>query len=330
MTALVATMRPLPADLAITERSRKFYDGTYKWDSDGFYDEHGVYREYDCLDPLAHAPTPRPPMFLDDEDDVQIELATTGPAQPLSSSSTVTLTKRLTVEPDTPCPAPENTMVTDEARRSPGSIHRFAVDLLSTPKQSKMAYQGKFDAESQTTKDAVDGLRDFEPGSEPGEIVEILHRSHDICEESSPAKRESNSVKMPEMPPASPVKTVSILQNVGPASTISTLSSASSKLSDGEKDEDIKIKGAFTAQNSPSLPSTLSKTSPPKKQGATTRGVAQKATKSSKRASVSKSIPPNRKENSVEEFTLLELHSGSFLREGSLRKSARQVKLKGK
>jgi hypothetical protein len=33
----------LPANIDdyITERSRKFYDGTYKWDSEGFTDETG-------------------------------------------------------------------------------------------------------------------------------------------------------------------------------------------------------------------------------------------------------------------------------------------------
>ena len=31
----------LPADVALTEYSRKFYDGTYKWDSEGFTDETG-------------------------------------------------------------------------------------------------------------------------------------------------------------------------------------------------------------------------------------------------------------------------------------------------
>jgi hypothetical protein len=41
MPGLVSSARPLPADLAITERSRRFYDGTYRWDSDGFTDEQG-------------------------------------------------------------------------------------------------------------------------------------------------------------------------------------------------------------------------------------------------------------------------------------------------
>lgn len=37
----IASGQVLPPDLAITARSRKFYDGTYRWDSDGFTDEHG-------------------------------------------------------------------------------------------------------------------------------------------------------------------------------------------------------------------------------------------------------------------------------------------------
>lgn len=31
----------LPAGVALTERSRKFYDGTYTWDSEGFTDDDG-------------------------------------------------------------------------------------------------------------------------------------------------------------------------------------------------------------------------------------------------------------------------------------------------
>ncbi len=31
----------LPHDIAITERSRKFYTDVYEWDSEGYTDEHG-------------------------------------------------------------------------------------------------------------------------------------------------------------------------------------------------------------------------------------------------------------------------------------------------
>jgi hypothetical protein len=41
MMVVAASTGPLPAELAITERSRKFYDGTYQWDLDGFTDELG-------------------------------------------------------------------------------------------------------------------------------------------------------------------------------------------------------------------------------------------------------------------------------------------------
>ncbi|KAL1799943.1 hypothetical protein ACET3X_000285 [Alternaria dauci] len=58
----------IPADVALTEHSRKFYDGTYKWDSEGFTDESGRYHEFDCYDPAARAPTPLPPMCLSDEE----------------------------------------------------------------------------------------------------------------------------------------------------------------------------------------------------------------------------------------------------------------------
>lgn len=41
MVASAAGAHQRPSNLAITDRSRKFYDGTYTWDSDGFADEHG-------------------------------------------------------------------------------------------------------------------------------------------------------------------------------------------------------------------------------------------------------------------------------------------------
>ena len=41
MVASAAGAYQLPSNLAITDRSRKFYDGTYKWDSDGFTDDDG-------------------------------------------------------------------------------------------------------------------------------------------------------------------------------------------------------------------------------------------------------------------------------------------------
>lgn len=83
-----------------------------------------MYREYDCLDPLARAPTPLPPMFLDDEDEVQIDVATTEPAQPLDSGSTITPTESAVVQPDTPCPRSDHIVTAAEVPRTPGSMRR--------------------------------------------------------------------------------------------------------------------------------------------------------------------------------------------------------------
>ncbi|KAI4668570.1 uncharacterized protein J4E78_002397 [Alternaria triticimaculans] len=69
MVGLAAYYTPLPDDVALSEHSRKFYDGTYKWDSEGFTDDAGVYREFDCYDPDARAPTPLPPLCLSDDDE---------------------------------------------------------------------------------------------------------------------------------------------------------------------------------------------------------------------------------------------------------------------
>ncbi|KAH6873122.1 hypothetical protein BKA58DRAFT_161038 [Alternaria rosae] len=69
MVGLTAYCTPLPNHIALSEHSRRFYDGTYKWDSEGFTDDVGVYREFDCYDPAARAPTPLPPLCLSDNDE---------------------------------------------------------------------------------------------------------------------------------------------------------------------------------------------------------------------------------------------------------------------
>ncbi|KAH7085547.1 hypothetical protein BKA63DRAFT_19905 [Paraphoma chrysanthemicola] len=57
------------ANMEVTERSRKFYDGTYQVFAEGFIDDKGLYRDFDCIDPEARAPTPLPPTFPDDSED---------------------------------------------------------------------------------------------------------------------------------------------------------------------------------------------------------------------------------------------------------------------
>ncbi|KAF2851219.1 hypothetical protein T440DRAFT_71296 [Plenodomus tracheiphilus IPT5] len=65
----MANVRDIPGvALDLSEWSQKFYNGTFKWDAEGFTDDKGVYRNFDCYDPLARAPTPLPPILLDDEE----------------------------------------------------------------------------------------------------------------------------------------------------------------------------------------------------------------------------------------------------------------------
>ncbi|EFQ86032.1 hypothetical protein PTT_18847 [Pyrenophora teres f. teres 0-1] len=68
MTSPISQTTPLPADVAISEYSRKFYDGTYKWTSEGFIDENGgKWDSWPGCD--LPAPTPLPPMDLGDYDE---------------------------------------------------------------------------------------------------------------------------------------------------------------------------------------------------------------------------------------------------------------------
>ncbi|KAH7095201.1 hypothetical protein FB567DRAFT_22596 [Paraphoma chrysanthemicola] len=60
------------ANMEVTERSRKFYDGTYQVFAEGFVDDKGLYRDFDCIIPEARAPTPLPPTFPDDSEDESV------------------------------------------------------------------------------------------------------------------------------------------------------------------------------------------------------------------------------------------------------------------
>ncbi|KAJ4384719.1 hypothetical protein N0V86_000321 [Didymella sp. IMI 355093] len=244
ITTILAATHPLLADEAITERSRKFYDGTYQWDSDGFTDEHGVYREYDCMDPLARAPTPLPPIFLKDDDNEvdgsQVNAASTETTQYQDSMPNAIPTGRAPVEPDTPCPKADSTTITTDVPRTPGSIRRFAINLLSNPRQGKIASQGKAEVGPQILPDATEAPEGTETRREQNEIIEVLHRSYDLCEGPKSAQRRSSSIQMPDTPPDSPAKALSVIQTTSPAVTVSTLSPVPSNLSDQDNDEGIK------------------------------------------------------------------------------------------
>lgn len=206
-----------------------------------------VYREYDCMDPLARAPTPLPPMFLynDEDDDSQVEVSNTETTNPHDRGLAITPTERALPEPATPLPTLEtsqSTALLTNVPRTPGSIRRFAINLLNKPKQSKAAPQERPEVEPQVEHESPGAPEGTKLGSEPGEVVEVLHRSYEYCDgPKPPPKRESSSMQMPNTPPASPKKMSSVLQDTSPASTMSTLSPVPSNLSDNDKQEGIKV-----------------------------------------------------------------------------------------
>lgn len=223
-----------------------------------------MYREYDCLDPLARAPTPLPPVFLDDEDEVQIDVATTEPEQHLDSGSTATSTESVVVQPDTPCPRPDHIVTSAEVPRTPGSIRRFAINFLTKPNANKTTPEREADVSPEDSDSIASRLKAAVVVSGQADTVEVMHRSYEPCERPNLAKRENSSVKMPDTPPDSPVQTVSILQNTSPASTISTLSSVPSNLSDQDKDEGINV-SSFNRSEASTTDFRRSKVPPPHK-----------------------------------------------------------------
>lgn len=246
----------LPADLAITDRSRKFYDGTYRWNSKGFTDEQGgtcrlrlsiilaetttVYHDFDCLDPLGRAPTPMPPVFSDDEDDDWLDVTTSKPADVLGKDTDAT-SATTAVDSETLCLKPNGDIVTDpnlRGPRSPGSIRRFAIRFLTNSERSKIARQDKPGAKPQKSNAIISKPEGIVPASKHTELEGALTTNHDLHLKPPRAKMKNNDVKMPDTPPESPINAVTGAPAISPAST---LSSVPSNLSEQGKDFDIKV-----------------------------------------------------------------------------------------
>ncbi|KAH7394096.1 hypothetical protein DE146DRAFT_757572 [Phaeosphaeria sp. MPI-PUGE-AT-0046c] len=117
--------KKLPEKVDISDRSRKFWNGTYRLVSDGFTDEHEVYRAFDCYDELARAPTPLPPfLFTDyaDEDGGEDNLKGTRIIKetPSRGASLVVATDPLKVDSGASPKANERTITRDrESSTSP-------------------------------------------------------------------------------------------------------------------------------------------------------------------------------------------------------------------
>ena len=49
MASVASESIVFPVDTALSERSRKFYDGTYQWDSEGFTDDTGGKNQHEMM-----------------------------------------------------------------------------------------------------------------------------------------------------------------------------------------------------------------------------------------------------------------------------------------
>lgn len=307
-----------------------------------------MYREYDCYDPLARAPTPLPPMVLEqDEDEVGIQDATEESVQTLEASNNAIPWKPEVSKMDTPLSNLDCEALSVFEARTPEDTHHLLPPSVADSKRAAMNQADELPGISQDVlfPELPDiGVLATSIASVSKQVgAEItVKEDQKLYEASSPMKEGTNNVMMPDTPPDSPTKTALDLQTTSPTSTISTLSTLSpvpSNLSD--QDETVstevrtleslrvrttnfsQIKGASTTlQKFPNQPSTPSKSPQTTTKTKTTRGVAQKVKRFDR---VSKSSPAKRKVDSVEDLTLRELHAGAFVRTGGRRRSVRQA-----
>ncbi|KAF2024674.1 hypothetical protein EK21DRAFT_117521 [Setomelanomma holmii] len=213
--------------VAITERSRKFYDGTYQYRANGFIDDVGVYRDFDCLDPAARAPTPLPPMFPDDSEDEDLQ-EKTGARLPIEKSVTVASSM----------PSTSPTSRTLEVKPAIAALKKGVV----RPGKSTEAVYGKSHSE------------------EPSGIKTGGEKQKNMTARITP-----NKTTDPQEPASSP---------------LSDLSDCTPEMLNWEMDERLMKTG--TVKDKPKAPA-VSERAP--KQSTTTRGVAQKVRRPSKKRS---------------------------------------------
>lgn len=187
-------------------------------------------------------------LYDDEDDDSRTDVSNTETTNSQDISLAVTPTGRAIPEPATPLSTLETSHSTApllDAPRTPGSIRRFAVNLLNRPKQGKAAHQESLEVMSQVEQGspgASEGAEGAEPGSKPREMIDVLRRSQEHCGgPKPPPNRESSSMKMPDAPPASPKKMLSVIQNVSPASITSKSSPVPSNLLDHDEGEGLNV-----------------------------------------------------------------------------------------
>lgn len=201
-----------------------------------------MYREFDCLDPLARAPTPMPPIFLDGEVDEQSQTAADDLAQ--RTNHTVTPPSEAILEPEAACSVHTNVANRTEEPKTPRTIRRLAMKILSKPRSTKSSSQGEPTQDYQDNSpvaSTLEAITSEQTYKEAGAcIINELNRAQ------SPV--ESIQVNMPDTPPESPCKPESPVPSISPSSTLSALSTVPSNLSEQGGDVGIKVFAALCSR----------------------------------------------------------------------------------
>jgi hypothetical protein len=176
-------------------------------------------------------------MFLDGElDDVRLQTAADDLAQP-TSRHTVTPLGEAMLEPEAARSVQADVPSRTGEPKTPRTIRRLAMEILSNPKSTKSSSQGEPTGDYQDNSFVASDLKAIaseQTDKEAGACV-----INELTRAQSPV--ESVQVNMPDTPPKSPCKSESGELNISPSSTLSTLSTVPSNLSEQGGDAGIKV-----------------------------------------------------------------------------------------
>jgi hypothetical protein len=178
-----------------------------------------------------------PPIFLDGEvDDEQLQTAADDLAQP-ASLHTATLLGEAVLEPEMTRSVHADVPNRTDEPKTPRTIRRLAMDILSKPRSTKSSSQGELIRDDQDNSSIVSNLEAVTSEQTDKEAGTCMN--NELCRAQSPV--ESARVNMPDTPPESPCKSENVVLSISPSSTLSTLSTVPSNLSEQGGDVGIKV-----------------------------------------------------------------------------------------
>jgi hypothetical protein len=178
-----------------------------------------------------------PPIFLDGEvDDEQLQTAANDIAQP-ASRNTVTPLGEAMLEPEAARSVQADVPSRTGEPKTPRTIRRLAMEILSNPKSTKSSSQGEPTGDYQDNSSVASDLEAIASDQTDKEAGACMIK--ELRRAQSP--EQSVQVNMPDTPPKSPCKSESGVLSISPSSTLSTLSTVPSNLSEQGGGVGIKV-----------------------------------------------------------------------------------------